>query len=369
MSGLQRVAQDPQRGLQRRHQRVGGVLSHGGRGVGELAGERGEASRGIRALALLVAGGLGEGRCRSPDRFDGLLVRRRVERRGGVQHRADSLGRLADDLQLGILVGRHQGRQRRHAGDVGKFAQLLADEIGRGEVGLQHVDRLRVGVGVLHQRQQRRDRLALLIVEVQRVEVEAEIPQQRRAGDRHRQRADDDHVAVALDEVVDGGEELVADGLRLGRRPDQGQHRRQHGDRAGEGDQHAGAGDLAEVGDAFVGRRQEGVEAGHRGQGGEGQRPPDLGRADVQSVEEVGVIVALGLEADRELDPEIDADADEQHGEGDRQHVELVDQQEPGREGGDEADQHRHQDGADELERLHGRIDDQDHRDDHEQAR
>ena len=314
-SGLQRIAQRGQRRLQRRHEHAGGAAgAPAGLASASLSARSAKRPRVGGALALVVAGGRGEGLAGAADRVDGLLVARRVERRRRVQHRAEAGGGLLDQRQLGVLVLRHKGRERGDPRHVGQLAQLLGGEIGCRQVRREHADRLRVGLRVLHQADQGGDRLGVLVVEVQRVEVEPEIAQQRRAGDRHGERADDDDVAVALDEIVDRRQELVADRLALRLGLDDGEQRRQHGDRTGEGDQHAGAGDLAEVGDAAVGGGQEGVEAGHGGERRQRQRAPDLGRADDERVLELRLVVEFGLEAHGELDAEVDADADEQNG-------------------------------------------------------
>ncbi len=163
-----------------------------------------------------------------------------------------------------------------------------------------------------------------LAVEVERVEVEMEV---RSSGVPASATASVPTMMTErlLDEVVDRGQELVAGRLALRRRLDEVSS-------AGrmvieqEGDDHAGAGDLAQFGHAAVGGRQEGVEAAAVAAAASASGPPDLGRAQRCARMNSG-FEALRLVADAELDAEVDADADEQHGEGDRDEVEGPHQQ------------------------------------------
>ena len=149
-------------------------------------------------------------------------------------------------------------------------------------------------------------------------------------------------------EAIDRRQRLVAELLRLARRLEQAQQSRQQRDAGGERDQHADAGNEAELGNAFVDRRQERQEAGRRRQGRERQRRAGAPARLQQRLAQIVDLVPLRAIADAELQAEIDAEADEQHGEIDRYQIERADHQhaERGRDGksDDKADEHREND-------------------------
>src|SRR3546814_11954760 len=85
------------------------------------------------------------------------------------------------------------------------------------------------------------------------------------------------------------------------------------------------AGDEAKLGQAAVGGRKEGEEGERRGDGAEQQRPAGYaGRLDQRRGRRQATDAAL-LRAQGKVDAEVDAEADEQHGEGDRDDVQLAD--------------------------------------------
>ena len=95
-----------------------------------------------------------------------------------------------------------------------------------------------------------------------------------------------------------------------------------------EGDDHAEAGDGAELGHAEIAGRQEGEEARADGRGRQRQRPcrwrvpvADERRLEARPDE------PLGEAAHAELDAEVDAEPDEQRDEGDGDEVEAADRQ------------------------------------------
>ncbi len=126
--------------------------------------------------------------------------------------------------------------------------------------------------------------------------------------------------------VVDRRQRGEAERLRLAGRIEQMDQRRQHGHAGGEGDQHAEAGDQSEFRHALVFGRQEGQETRGGGEARQRQRRADKRRrrAEIALIEIVD-LMTLGAIANAELDAEIDADADEQHGEIDRNEIEGAD--------------------------------------------
>ncbi len=130
------------------------------------------------------------------------------------------------------------------------------------------------------------------------------------------------------------------------------QHREQRGqqrDAGHERDDHAGAGDQAQLRHAAIVGRQKRVEPRRRRRARERQRHADFGAGFPQRTLQVVVQMALGAIADAELDAEIHAEADEQHGERHRDQVERAVDEEPEGRGDRHADQQADQDGDDEA--------------------
>ena len=278
----------------------------------------------------------------------------------GVQH----LGALREQLQLRRLVFRNEAVERHHAQHLRHLLQLRLDLpcllFRRGH----HVDGIGAGVGILAQIEEGRDRLRLRVAQVHRVEVELHEIEQRQAGDREKHRATDDQHAVLLQEVIERRQEGVADRLLLAGRVQQLQHRRQHGDAGEERDQHADAGDLAKFGDTLVVGGDEAEEAGRGRHGRQRQRNCRALGSQHQRTREIVVLVALGAIADAVLNAEIDAEADEQHGERDRQQIERAHHHQAGggrqRKTDEEIDEHR----EDDLRRMQRQPQDEQHDED-----
>ena len=192
----------------------------------------------------------------------------------------------------------------------------------------------------------------LRIAQVDRVEVELHEIEQRQAGHDKEQRANDDDDAVLLEEFVHRRQERVADRLVFAGRVEQLQHGRQGRDAGEERDQHAGAGDLAEFGNALVVGRQETQEAGGGRHRGERQRNRRTSGRVLQRQRQILVLETLGTVADAELNAEIDAEADEQHGKGDRQQVQRSHHHQADRGRERKADEQVHEHREDDLGRM-----------------
>ena len=131
-------------------------------------------------------------------------------------------------------------------------------------------------------------------------------------------------------------------------RIEQREQRRHQRDARHERDQHAASGDLAELGQTAVVGRQERQEAdGGRG-GGKRQRAAGLFSGAPQRHAKVALLVPLGAIAHAELDAEIDAEPDKQHGKRDRDQVERRHHGKPERRRDGkprhQAEEHRHDD-------------------------
>ena len=83
--------------------------------------------------------------------------------------------------------------------------------------------------------------------------------------------------------------------------------------------------------------------------GRERERGTDESRRPFEGAREVVELVALGAVADAELDAEIDTDADEEHGEIDRDQVEGADHHQAERRSHGEADEEVDEDGDDQA--------------------
>ncbi len=147
----------------------------------------------------------------------------------------------------------------------------------------------------------------LRIAQIHRIEVELHEVEQRQSGDRHRQRAGDDQNPMPLEEMIDRRQERIPHRLALAGRVEKLQQRRQHRDARDERNQHARAGDLAELRDALVVGRQEAQKSGRGRHRGKRQRHGGAPRGLLQGLRQVIVLEALGAVANAELNPEIDA--------------------------------------------------------------
>ena len=90
--------------------------------------------------------------------------------------------------------------------------------------------------------------LDLLRAKVQGIEVEAQVPEQRKAEDHRSEREPDDPCAPAVEEMVERRERRKADRRQLARRLERREQRRQQGNGRYERDYHARSRDQAELG-------------------------------------------------------------------------------------------------------------------------
>ena len=157
---------------------------------------------------------------------------------------------------------------------------------------------------------------------------------------------------MLFQEVIDRRQESVADRLLFTGRVEQFQQRREHRDAGEECNQHARAGDLAELGDALVVGRQEAEESGRRRHRGQRERDRGaLGRIG-QRLRQVVVLETLRAVADAELDAEVHPQPDEQDGKGDRQQVQRSHHHQPNRRGDRKPDEEIEEHGEDDLRRM-----------------
>src|SRR5277367_3905476 len=105
-----------------------------------------------------------------------------------------------------------------------------------------------------------------------------------------------------------------ADRRRLAGGLENGKQRRKQGDRGQERYDHAGPGNQSELGQADIGGWEERVERGRDGGRRKQKRAGHAAPGRFESLEQMAVGVPLGAVSNAELNAEIDAKADEQHG-------------------------------------------------------
>ena len=170
-------------------------------------------------------------------------------------------------------------------------------------------------------------------MQIDRIEVERQMPQQRRACQHHEDRAGDDRDAMPLQELIQRSQPLESDRGRFTWRIEHHQHRGHQRDAAGESNQHPATRNQPELGKAAITGWQE-REKSDRG-GGRSQRQRFAGflcRAS-QCDRQLAEFVPFAAISHAELNAEIDAEAHEQHEERDRNQIEGADHGKPKRGG------------------------------------
>ena len=258
-------------------------------------------------------------------RFHGLGPGGRWRAIGG-EGGPDELRHLLDDAELVFLVVGDEARQGPGAVDLGKPRDPGGGRVGGLDRGGEMDERVCVAVAALHQLHHGPDRFALRVLEAERVEVEPYERRERGGCDQNDPGADDDAPGAAFDEAGDGLRETAfaaAHAVRPG--VEHGDERGQQGHGREEADRHPGAGDEAELGEAQIGGRQEREEADPGGKRREREPGSDAGRGERGRVGAVDPAPRRLAPAESVMDAEIDAEPDEEHGEGDRDQVEHPD--------------------------------------------
>ncbi len=166
-------------------------------------------------------------------------------------------------------------------------------------------------------------------MQIDRIEVERQMPQQRCAGQHDDEHAGDDGNAMPLQEIIQRREASEPDRRGLARRIEQRQHRRDQRDAAGECDQHAATGNQAQFRKTAIAGRQKREKRHGRGRTGQGERISRLAGGPSQRFAQVAVVVPFGAIAHAELNAEVYSETYEQHEERDRDQVESADHGQP----------------------------------------
>ena len=205
----------------------------------------------------------------------------------------------------------------------------------------------------------------ILRAQIEWIEVEPQVREQGQAEDRGCQGRSDHPIALLFEKAVERRQRRISDRRRLAGGFQNGEQSRQqrHGGR--ERDKHAGPGDQPEFREADVGGRQEGIERGRDRGCGKQKRPLHLARRCQKRRLEIGRGVPFSSVADAELDPEIDAEPDEEHRKRNRDEVQRPDHPQPHRGGENEPDHKADKDGQDDAGLLERQPQ---HKDDDEES-
>ena len=111
-----------------------------------------------------------------------------------------------------------EARQRNGVIDFGNLREPLGECRRVGERRRQHVDRVRRRLRILHQVEQRRDRLDRGAAQVQRIEVELQPWQQRKAPERDHTRRGEDPTPPFHQKSIERRQRGIRDGGALARR-------------------------------------------------------------------------------------------------------------------------------------------------------
>ena len=365
--GLQRRADLVEHRAERSDEEGGGLVTCRLRRLGQPIEGGGEAERGgccrivaacrHRAKLLRYAGK--RRRIGGVARWRGEVERvdRRIEQQRGILH----------DGQLGVLIGGDETVDRHRLRDLGQRGKLRGQRARGLRVGGQHVDRVGRAQRIAHQVHQRAHRRAVLGAQMQRVEVELHERQQRNAP-RHRQAERPQYgLAMRTEPAIERC--CLAETHFAPRRAGLEQHQRggQHGHARDQRHDHPEPGDDAEFGDANIIGRQKCPEAEEYRPRRQRQRCPERDRRAFERRSGRRAIEPLGVEAHRDLNPEIDAEPDEQRNEGDRNEVESADRCQPECRRHHQTGHDRHHDRRDDLRRSRREPQSHQHRRRHHQ--
>src|SRR5262249_39050846 len=171
--------------------------------------------------------------------------------------------------------------------------------------------RIDAGTRVAAKFEQGRNRFRLRAAQVNGIEVEREVIEQRRAQNRDSECSDDDRDAMRFQETVNRRQGAISDLVRFAFGIEQRYQGRQKRDAGGKSNQHSDASNLSKFGNTAVVGRQERHESRSHSRRSEGERNTDFFSGPRQRGAELRHIVSLRTVSHRELDAEIYAKTDE----------------------------------------------------------
>ena len=262
---------------------------------------------------------------------------------------------LLDQRELVVLALGHVVADGHDAVDLVECLEAGGERLGLFAARGEHLERPRRRTALGQEVAQRGHRLGLRVVQVERVEVEADLRQQRYRQHRRGERPHTHRPAGRRRQpgkARDGPRDARVRTRRVGAKRHQFQQRGKNGDVGYEADEHAGARDEAELRNARVIGGDEHVESCRRRRRAQEQGAADLvARADERLGRRATVGDQLAV-AQAHMNAEVDAKADEQHGERHRDEVELADGQRREAGGPDEPDEQRDERREDQPQRT-----------------
>jgi hypothetical protein len=163
-----------------------------------------------------------------------------------------SEGAIAARRELLLLVGRNEIGERACCGHLRQLRETPRIVIGGGEIARDDIRRIGAGCRILSELEIGRDRCGFPVLQMQRVEVEPQMRKQRRGQRNDTERAAQDNETALPQETVDGRQRAESHFDRLARRIENPEQRRQERNAGEKGDDHAGAGDAAELGETAI---------------------------------------------------------------------------------------------------------------------
>ena len=304
--------------------------------------------------------GRGQARCGRPDRRRQPRRRRghlaqpgvaRLQGRGIAplparvrqEQRLQEQSQVVQDDQLVVLAVGDEVRQAPHGthfrqgrdpfGQRGRLRRIVADHVDQVGRRLDRLGKLEEGPNRFESR----------VLQVDRIEVELPAGRRRRCTEGRSDRRDQGRGPRQTRQTPPAAVTRRADPPQRQNRQQGRQNRKGRDQR----DDHASAGDQAQLGQPPVVGGQEGEEADRSADGG--QQDARSGGLESRGQGRRPLCPLLLAIAQTGVDAEVHAQADEQHGKGDGDHVEAADGH--GREGGrpDQPQQQRHDDREDQA--------------------
>ena len=264
----------------------------------------------------------------------------------GGGHVAQQQVHLVDDVELFILVGGDEICHGQDCLDLVQAGELFTVAAGLRRVAGDHDGGPGGQVVICEQLPVRGKRRAVLVVQVERVVVEADAGEQQGGDHCEEGRTAEDFAGVQANQAASLHRARRCAGFER----QQGQQRRYHREGDDETDEHAETGDPAEFRDAGVGGRDKGKETDSGADGAQEQGAADIRRGQYQcalgscfrrnDVRAWYTLDEVFPVAQAVVDGEIDAQADVQHGKGHGNQVQFAHGE--GGEGGGQR-QARHQ--------------------------
>ena len=211
-----------------------------------------------------------------------------------------------------VLVDGDEPVERVRLGNLGQGCEPRRCGFRGSEIRRDDLDRVGPRLRVLSQLEERRNRFDLWVSQMQWIEIERQEQEQRRGEHYHEDCRHHDRHPMPLQKPVHRGERGEPHRVRLAPRMQHHQQCRQQRDRSEKRNDHAAAGDLPELGQAPVFGRHESGESECCGRRGKGQRHSGFSGGTSEPGAQIPEIVPFGAVTHAELEPEIDAEADEQ---------------------------------------------------------